>query len=82
MAFGKGVPDKNLLRSVTQKISQKSAGSGAKITATVATGVVTLTGVLSQESQRRIITGAMSGISGVKRVIDSMTVAPPKRRDV
>lgn len=80
MSFGKGVPDKNLLRSVTQKLSQKSAGSGAKLTATVSSGIVTLSGVLSQESQRRLIKSAMTGITGVKRVVDSMTVAPAKRR--
>lgn len=80
MGFGKAVPDKNLLRSVTQKLAQKSAGSGAKVTATVSSGIVTLSGILSQESQRRLIMSAMSGITGVKRVVDSMTVAPAKRR--
>jgi len=81
MGFGSAVPDKNLLRSVTQKIAQKSAGSNAKVTATVASGIVTLTGCLSQESQRRLIMSSMSGITGVKRVVDSMRVAPPKRRE-
>jgi osmotically-inducible protein OsmY len=80
MVLGKPVPDKNLLRSVTQKLAQKSAGSGTKLTATVSSGVVTLSGVLTQEAQRRMIVNAMVGIGGVRRVIDSMTVAPPKRR--
>lgn len=81
MGFGSVVPDKNLLRSVTQKIAQKSAGSGAKVTATVSSGIVTLAGVLSQESQRRLIMSSMSGITGVKRVVDTMKVVPAKRRE-
>ena len=80
MAMGKSVPYKNLLRSETQKLAQKSAGSGTKLTATVSSGVVTLSGVLTQEAQRRMIVNAMVGIGGVRRVIDSMTVAAPKRR--
>lgn len=80
MSFAKQVPDKTLLRSVTQKLAQRSAGSGSKIVATVSSGAVTLSGTLAQEYQRRPITSAMSGIGGVRRVIDHMTVVPPKKR--
>jgi osmotically-inducible protein OsmY len=81
MALGKQVPDKTLLRSVTQKLAQRSGGSGNKIVATVSSGAVTLSGTLAQEYQRRPITSAMSGIGGVRRVIDLMTVTPPKKRE-
>lgn len=81
MAIGKPVPDSQLMRSVSQKLAQKSGGSGAKISATVSGGVVTLTGVLSTAAQRKIMMSAMAGISGIKRVVDSMTVAPPKKRE-
>jgi osmotically-inducible protein OsmY len=80
MAFGSPVPDKTVLRNVTQKLAQKSGGSGAKLTATVASGIVTLSGVLTSESQRKIMTSALQGIGGVKRIVDTMTVAPPKKR--
>ncbi|MCA9133348.1 MAG: BON domain-containing protein [Planctomycetales bacterium] len=80
MSFAKQVPDKQLLRNVTQKLAQRSAGSGMKVVANVSSGAVTLTGTLIQEAQRRPITSAMSGISGVRRVIDLMTVLPPKKR--
>jgi osmotically-inducible protein OsmY len=75
------IPDKTLLRSVTQKLAQRSGGSGNKIAATVSSGVVTLTGTLIQEYQRRPILSAMSGIGGVRRVIDQMTIAPPRKRE-
>lgn len=80
MALGKNVPDKTLLKSVTQKLAQRVAGSGSKIVANVSAGAVTLSGTLSQEYLRRSIISSMSGIGGVRRVIDQMTVVPPKKR--
>ncbi len=80
MVLGKQIPDKTLLKSVTQKLAQRVGGSGSKIIPTVSSGAVTLTGTLSQEFLRRSITSAMSGIGGVRRVIDNMTVVPPKKR--
>jgi osmotically-inducible protein OsmY len=81
MVLGKPVPDKQLQRSVAQKLAQKSGGSGAKINATVSGGIVTLAGVLTTETQRKILMSAMAGIGGIKRVVDTMTVAPPKKRE-
>ena len=80
MAFGKQVPDRELTKSVNKKLLQR-AGSGCKITATVASGMVTLSGVLEQDYQRRALISAMTGINGVKRVVDTMTVAPRKKRE-
>ena len=81
MVTGKPVPDKTLLRSVTQKLAQRVGGSGSKITATVNSGVITLAGTLSQEYLRRSIISSMTGIGGVRRVLDQMTVVPPKKRE-
>ncbi len=80
MVSGKPIPDKTLLRSVTQKLAQKVGGSGSKINATVNSGVVTLSGILSQEYIRRSIISSMAGIGGVRRVLDQMVVVPPKKR--
>lgn len=80
MALGKQVPDKTLLKSVTQKLAQRAGGSGNKIVATVSSGAVTLSGTLAQEFQRKAITSAVTTIGGVRRVIDLMTVVPPKKR--
>lgn len=81
MAYGKVVPDRELSKSVSKKLLQKSGGSGCKVNATVSSGVVTLTGEIVQDYQRRAIVSAMNGISGVKRVVDNMTVAPRKVRE-
>ncbi len=81
MALGKQIPDKNLQRSVDQKLIQRAAGSGSKISAAVSAGTVTLSGVLGQEYQRRALISALNGVSGVHRIIDTMTVAPPRKRE-
>lgn len=80
MVTGKPVPDKTLLRSVSQKLAQRVGGSGSKINVTVNSGVITLSGTLSQEFLRRSIISSMNGIGGVRRVLDQMTVVPPKKR--
>ncbi|MFN3194126.1 MAG: BON domain-containing protein [Aureliella sp.] len=81
MGLGKEVSDRELLKSVNKKLLQRAGGSGCKITATVASGMVTLAGILGQEYQRRPLVSSMHGINGVKRVVDTMTVAPRKRRE-
>jgi osmotically-inducible protein OsmY len=79
MALGNQVPDKTLQKSVNQKLLQRAAG--AKIAAAVSSGTVTLTGQLVQEYQRRALISALNGVSGVRRVIDTMTIAPPRNRE-
>ncbi len=81
MALGKQIPDNTLLKSVSQKLIQRSGGSGCKLTAAVSGGTVTLSGMLAQEYQRRAIVSSMNGISGVRRVIDQMQVAVVKKRE-
>ncbi len=81
MVLGKPIPDKTLLRSVTQKLSQRVSGSNSKVNATVVSGVLTLSGTLSQEYLRKSILSSMRGIGGIRRVTDQMTVVPPKKRE-
>lgn len=60
MALGKQINDKELLRSVNKKLLQRGGGNGCKVVATVASGVVTLSGVLENEFQRRPLLSSMS----------------------
>lgn len=74
------ISDSQLLKSVTQKICQKSAGSGCRITVAVSNGNVTLTGSVENEYQKRPFVNAASGINGVRRVIDqTQVIVKPKR---
>lgn len=81
MAIGSKIPDKTLMRSVTQKLAKRCSGSGSKINVDVMSGTVTLTGALAQEYQRKAIISSMNTITGVKRVVDKMTIVPPKKRE-
>ncbi len=78
MTFEKQVSDKTLLNQVVQKLARSGAGSQTKITPTVSSGNVTLTGALKYDHDRRSILNAARNISGVRRVIDQMSVAPKK----
>lgn len=51
-----------------------------KVTATVADGVVTLTGTIVFESERPVITGLAMHVPGVVRVIDEVTAQLPPPR--
>jgi osmotically-inducible protein OsmY len=75
------IPDKQLTRSVTMKLAQRSGGSGCKVSAVVNDGYVTVSGTVAAEYQKRPIINAISGITGVRRVIDQMQVVPPKKRE-
>ena len=77
----KPVPDNQLTRQVTMKLSQKSGGSGCKVNGSVSNGNVTLTGQVVAEYQRRPIVNAINSISGVKRVVDQIQIAPKKKRE-
>ncbi len=80
MAFGRAVTDKELLKSVNRKLMQRATGAGTKVQATVSSGVVTLSGVIGTEYQRRPLVNSMTGTMGVKRIIDTLTLAPPRQR--
>ncbi len=81
MTMGNKVPDNQLTRAVSMKLAQKSGGSGCKLNAVVANGQVTITGMVTAEYQRRPIVNAINSISGVRRVIDQIQVAPKKKRE-
>ncbi|HUG69493.1 MAG TPA: BON domain-containing protein [Pirellulaceae bacterium] len=80
MALGNSVPDKTLLRDINKKLLR--AGTQTKVTASVSGGCLTLTGTLQYEIQRRPILRAVNQVSGVRRVIDQMTLQAKKRQDV
>lgn len=79
MQSGNQIPDKSLLRTIVQKLSQRGNGSQMKVTPTVRGGDVTLSGTLSFEHQRRFILRIASSILGVRRVIDQMRVVAKKK---
>ncbi len=74
--FGRsGLDDKALLKSVQRRLER--TGMRNKVTATMRSGTVTVSGQLQYEKQRIQIIGAVKGVSGVRQVIDQLK-SPPK----
>lgn len=78
--FGRNqIPDKDLLKTVNRRLDRTGSGSQSKITASVRSGTVTLTGKLQYERQRSPIVKAVSSVAGVRQVLDQLQT-PPKTR--
>ena len=72
------VSDKELLKTVNKRLMRVGGGSQTRLTAAVQQGTVTLSGTLRHAIQRKSITKAITGIAGVRRVIDQIQLAPRK----
>src|SRR5215475_1851053 len=70
-----GVKDSTISEAITQK--SQSMPELAQIRASVASGVVTLTGEVKDDATRTSIEEAVKSIKGVRSVINNCTVAPP-----
>ena len=78
MTLGNQVPDKTLLKSVTQKLTRKGANS-SRVKATVRSGDVTIAGSIDYEHERRSIVSSANSVPGVRRVIDQLRVEKKKK---
>ena len=72
------VPDKSIQQKLSQKLSRLVSGSRNTITAAVHNGVVTLTGFIQFEQQRRLVLRAMHSVAGVRQVIDQLQLQARK----
>ena len=79
MTFGNRPNDKTVLKDVNKRLMRM--GTQSKVTASVRSGAVTLTGTLQFENQRRVMIRAANQVSGVRNVVDQMTVKPKQRAD-
>ena len=78
MLGGNQVPDKTLLKKVTQRLLR--AGSQGKVQVTVRNGQVTLSGMLQYANQRRPMVSAAGAIEGVRSVIDQLQLKAQEKR--
>lgn len=78
--FGRNqIADKDIVKTVNQRLARAGASSASRIAATVQQGTVTITGTLQYPGQRSPIVKALSGIPGVKSVVDMMKLAERKQ---
>lgn len=64
--------DKTILKRVSQRLARASLGSRSRVTATVHSGRVILSGTIQYENQRRPAVRAASGVDGVSGVSDQL----------
>ena len=72
------VPDKAIQQKLSQKLSRLVSGSRNAVTAVVRNGVVTVSGFIQFQPQRRLILRAMQSITGVRQVIDNIQIQARK----
>lgn len=70
------VPDKDLLKLVTQRLARTGLASQTPVTAIVRNGNVTLSGIIHFEYQRKAAIKAVQTINGVQHVLDQLRVQP------
>ena len=80
--FGRNqVPDKDLLKSINQRLARTGTSSQSKVNVSVQQGNVTLTGTLQHAVQRNPIVKAVTRVPGVRRVVDQLQHVVRKRPD-
>ena len=78
--FGaKPISDKDLLKSVNQKLSRTGTSSNSRVSASVRQGTVTLSGELNYEIQRNALIKAAARVEGVRQVFDQMQIVVKKK---
>jgi osmotically-inducible protein OsmY len=78
--FGRtDVSNKDLTKTVNQRLSRTGTLGQSQVAAGVQRGIVTLTGTIRHEMQRRALMLAASRAPGVRQVIDQMTLAVKKK---
>ena len=72
-------PDQVITQQLTLKLANSGIRSPCQVTVAARNGDVTLTGTVQYPHQKVAAMRAASGIQGVRRVTDQMTVKPIKR---
>lgn len=72
--------DDRITQTVMNKLASRGFSSPCRVTAQTSNGQVTLSGSVQHAHQKRAATSAISGMAGVRRVIDQMTVKPTVKR--
>jgi osmotically-inducible protein OsmY len=78
--FGrKPVSDKDLLKTVNQKLARTGTSSNSRVSACVRQGSVTLSGAIQHEIQRSALVKAASRVEGVRQVFDQMELVKKEK---
>jgi osmotically-inducible protein OsmY len=72
--------DDRITTTVTNKLATRGFSSPCRVTVQTSNGQVTLLGTVQHAHQIGAATAAVSGMSGVRRVINQVTVKAPIKR--
>jgi osmotically-inducible protein OsmY len=72
--------DDRIKQQVTNKLTSRGLSSPCRVTVQASNGQVTLSGTVQYAHQKSAAMSAISGMTGVRRVIDQMTVKPMVKR--
>ena len=71
--------DDKITQQVMNKLSGRGVGHPCKVAVNTSNGTVTLSGTVVQIHQKKLAASLASGIHGVSRVVDQLTVQPAAR---
>jgi osmotically-inducible protein OsmY len=74
------VPDRLLTQQVTQKLANRGIRSPCHVAVQTRKGDVTLSGSVQYAHQKGAATQVVGGITGVRRVVDQLTVKAVAKR--
>jgi osmotically-inducible protein OsmY len=72
--------DDRITQQVTNKLASRGFASPCRLSVQTSNGQVTLSGIVQYAHQKGAAVSAVSGMTGVRRVIDQITVKPATNR--
>ena len=69
-------PDEGVSQQVMNKLASRGLNSPCRVVVRSSGGEVTLTGTVQYPHQKATAVKAASGVAGVRRVVDQLTVKP------
>jgi osmotically-inducible protein OsmY len=72
--------DGRVMQQVNNKLASRGFGSQSRLTVQTANGMVTISGSVQYAHQKRAAVKTITGLAGVRRVIDQLIIKPAAKR--
>ena len=72
--------DDRITQTVTNKLASRGYSSPCRVTVQTSNGQVTLSGSVQHAHQKNAAASAISGMAGVRRVINQINIKPAAKR--
>lgn len=71
------IPDSDLTKQILGKLAERGIREPSRVTVRIRGGTVTLSGTVQFANQKQSAVRIATGIAGVRRVVDRLTLTPP-----